>query len=107
MSVLEVDKVDGAAFDEASGRAVLLIADPLDWEDEAEHLNRLQNKINAYLSFVQSGAIDSLYPDRTIQGTRFDLRFKFPLSENGKKFLEVVRRTVQPLNIELAVEEPQ
>ncbi|OWA34218.1 hypothetical protein B9G55_18015 [Saccharibacillus sp. O16] len=107
MSVLEANQVDGAAFDTASGRVVLLIADHLDWEDEAGHLNKLQDKINAYLAFVQNGEIDNLYPEQVIRGVRFDFRFKFPLSEKGKRFLEVVQQTVQPLNIELSVEAPQ
>lgn len=38
------------------------ISDHLDWDDELEHIHALQEKINAYLRFVESGEILGKYP---------------------------------------------
>jgi len=35
----------------------LTIVDDLDWSAEQEHLMLLQNKLNAYLAFVESGEV--------------------------------------------------
>ena len=59
-------------------KLALMIADHLDWENELQHLTLLQDKINAYVSFIESGQIYSVYPDaKLVDGFIFDLRFKY------------------------------
>lgn len=64
-------------------KLVLMIADHLDWENELQHLSLLQDKINAYVSFIESGKIYSVYPDANlVDGFIFDLRIVFKIYES-------------------------
>ncbi len=51
MSVIESGQVDGIAASDKK-TLVLLITDPLDWENEHNHLILLQDKINSYIAFI-------------------------------------------------------
>jgi hypothetical protein len=58
MTVEDFDKIDFADIDRESGNVNLTISDHLDWnENKGEHLLALQNKLNSYLEFVESGQI--------------------------------------------------
>jgi hypothetical protein len=64
MAIDDTDKVD-MLFRHKEGRAVLVIADHLDWEefDEGEHLLLLQEKLNTYLAFMDGGRLVKERPD--------------------------------------------
>jgi hypothetical protein len=55
--------VDVVSVDNIKSSVILDIADQLDWNQEKEHLLMLENKINAYLEFIQSGQLVDIYPD--------------------------------------------
>jgi hypothetical protein len=58
MSVLDSDRVDFVA---SKGAVVqLVMTDHLSWDDVEEHMLALQDKINAYIAFVESGQIDQV-----------------------------------------------
>ncbi|HDR7643838.1 DUF6572 domain-containing protein [Bacillus mycoides] len=59
-----------------------------DFEDEEEHILLLQEKINTYLSFIETGEIYEVYPEA--EGKQFVIKVhaKYPCTEWGKKFLE-------------------
>jgi hypothetical protein len=58
VSIDQTDVVDLATIDKASGDLWLTIVDHLPWdENEGDHLILLQNKLNAYLRFKESGEI--------------------------------------------------
>ncbi|KOP64765.1 hypothetical protein AMS62_05460 [Bacillus sp. FJAT-18019] len=107
MSILEKNKVDGIGLSEAENKVALMIADHLDWENEAQHLTLLQDKMNACVSFIESEQIYSVYPDlKSVDGFIFDLRFKHKPTENCKKLLEVFKKGTQDLQIVFRVNEP-
>lgn len=62
MSVSEEDKIDFIGTDKCSGGIILTISDHLDWNDILNHLLILQNKINAYIGFIENGEIYKSYP---------------------------------------------
>jgi len=56
MSIDEVNKIDMIITDKKKTRVGLVISDHLDWEEgEGEHLVLLQDKLNAYVHFIESG----------------------------------------------------
>ncbi|MFF2484316.1 DUF6572 domain-containing protein [Paenibacillus sp. NPDC058071] len=106
MSVLDKNKIDGIGKSESDNKVALMIADHLDWENELEHLTLLQDKINAYLSFIESGQIYNVYPDaKSVDGFIIDLRFRYKPTENCNKLLEFFRKSTQDLNIEFELHE--
>lgn len=55
MSIIDKDKIDSIGINKDNGKVILEISDHLDWSCEYEHLVMLQDKINSYLSFIESG----------------------------------------------------
>ena len=62
MSVEQTDKIDFIGSDKESNSIILTISDHLDWEDSERHLLLLQEKLNNYLAFCESGEILEVYP---------------------------------------------
>ena len=65
MSVEQADVIDFVSIDEEDN-VVLTISDHLEWDMENEHLLILQDKINAYLSSIESGDIYEKYAKRPL-----------------------------------------
>jgi len=65
MAIDDLDKIDPLVTDKEKNFVRLIIADHLDWEefDEGDHLELLQDKINAYLHFVEDGQLIRTRPD--------------------------------------------
>ena len=63
MSVVETDSIDAIGLDKDAKRVFLSIVDPLAWDSENVHLFTLQEKINTYLHFIESGELLIAMPD--------------------------------------------
>ncbi|MGO8134287.1 DUF6572 domain-containing protein, partial [Rhizobium ruizarguesonis] len=56
MALDETNVIDAIGVDKATGELVLTITDHLEWKgSDSEHLLLLQEKLNTYLGFVESG----------------------------------------------------
>jgi hypothetical protein len=104
MSIIEKDKIDLIGVDKVSKEAILTITDHLNWEDELFHLSALQDKINAYLSFIESGEIYDSYPDAVNKSIAIEIVSEYPLSLNAKEFMTRVRGVLYDLDIKLIFE---
>jgi hypothetical protein len=63
MSIEQTDTVDFLSIKKDSGEAWLTISDHLDWDQEEDrHLFLLQDKLNAYLRFIESGEMVERFP---------------------------------------------
>ena len=54
----------------------MLLTDHLDWENEKDHLLLLQDKINAYIGFIQDKQYESIYQDCHFSNYIIDIRLK-------------------------------
>jgi hypothetical protein len=65
VTVEQLDVVDFAAIDPKTDEVLLVITDHLEWTGEdqpdKEHMLILQEKINRYLAFIESGEIYESY----------------------------------------------
>jgi hypothetical protein len=61
MTVENTSTVDAVGTDKETGEVRLSIFDHLPWD--TEHLRLLQDKINVYLGFIESGEIYVSYPN--------------------------------------------
>ena len=93
MAVDNPDIVDSIGTEKVSGQIVLTISDHLAWGDGA-HLSALQDKINTYLSFIESGEIYQQYPEAKGQEIRIEVVMNFGPDENGLEFLQRAAETV-------------
>lgn len=103
MSVDQTNVVDIVAED-SSGAILLVISDHLDWSNSRQHLFTLQEKVNTYIRFVDSGEIYEKYPkarDRVIQ---IDVRFHRTLPLQARSFLERMRSDVERFGFQFRYE---
>ena len=94
MSVDQPDVVDIISKSQ-SGEIVLTISDHLAWADTHGHLRMLQEKINTYLRFLESGEIYQRYPDAI--GSKLTIEVVFQLEPNleARSFLSKARAIVE------------
>jgi hypothetical protein len=99
MSVVDENKVDGMGISKDGKRLALLIADHLDWTHEYEHLIQLQNKINAYINFLQSEQYKEVYQQKEFDSYCIEIHFKYDLPTNCLKFIDRVNQQLCENNI--------
>jgi len=88
MSIIQTDVVDFIGIDNLSKNVILSILDDLNWSNEHNHLLLLQEKINLYLSFIESGEIYDTYPLSIGKKIEIEIYFKHDLPYNATVFLE-------------------
>lgn len=96
--------IDGMGESKESNELIFLIADHLDWNEEYKHLNLLQNKINAYVEFIESKQFNESYPDKNFNNFLIDIHFKYEITENCKKFLNIIANQLAPFSIKIRAE---
>jgi len=57
MTVAQTGIVDWMGIEKTTGYISLTVVDDLDWSDEQQHLVLLQEKLNTYLAFIESGEV--------------------------------------------------
>lgn len=87
MSVDRPDVVDAVGIDRVSGEVVLTIADPLEWDESGDHVLLLQEKVNRYFGFIESGELLQRYPDAADRPVRIDVCCRYGPSAAGRKLL--------------------
>ena len=103
MSIEQTDVVDFVTIEHGSGRVLLTISDHLNWdEDEGEHLLLLQEKMNAYLRFIESGEMEERVPQTRGRPVTINVIGKFPLSREASKFFRLAKTTIENAGFALA-----
>ncbi len=95
MSVEQTGVVDIMSVDGRTGHVVLTVSDHLDWSDSPTHQKILQDKLNRYLAFVESGEILASYPEAKDRPVTFKVVFKFSPDDAGRAFLSKVRQVIE------------
>ena len=105
MSLEQTNVVDFIGIDPDTENAVLTLVDPLPWAlDDKDHLLALQEKINSYLSFVESGEILKAYPKAKDREVTIKVVFKHEPNNTALQFLKRARQTIQAAGMELLFE---
>jgi hypothetical protein len=96
MSVTDLEVIDVISID-PNGNAVLTISDHLIWDEKNEHLMVLQNKINSYLGFIESGNVYEEYPNAKDRNIVIQIVAKYEPNNNNNAmiFLERVEETLR------------
>jgi len=84
MDAAEETRVDGGieqaavidlfAFDQKSGEVLLVMNEPRPWEGSDLRLHELQEKFNAYVSFLLDGEMSEAHPELAGKPARIELR---------------------------------
>lgn len=102
MALLDSDTVDAISINPA-GEVVLNLIDEMPW-GEGEHLVLLQDKINAYIRFVESGEIFESYPKAKDKNIVFKIISKFKIDDQGLGFIEKLKPILSDINIAVRYE---
>jgi hypothetical protein len=101
MTIEQVDVIDFATLDRKTKTAFLNISDHLPWDEKGLHLKLLQDKLNAYLSCIESGQLEQDLPETAGFAICIRILGKFPLSEQAKRFLDMAKPAVQEAGFDL------
>lgn len=91
--------VDAVGTDCTTGAVHLTIMDHLDWD--AQHLQLLQDKVNTYLAFIESGEICSTYPAARGQPLSIDVLLRHRPTETALAFLDKAKTVVESSGVTL------
>jgi hypothetical protein len=107
MSVEQEKVIDILASGKKTNEVELIITDHLSWDENEnpEHLNILQNKINSYLEFIESGELIEKYPEHKGKLAIIKVKGMYPLNEVAKQFYKKSSRAVAFAGFLLVFEE--
>jgi hypothetical protein len=91
VAIDQTASIDLATIDHASGDLWLSISDHLPWgeDDDGPHLLLLQEKLNAYLRFIESGEVIERIPEASDRNVVINLVGKFSLSPRAEAFFQI------------------
>jgi hypothetical protein len=88
VGVEDTNTVDFIGTDRTSGETVLTLVDALDWSEPHEHLVLLEEKLNTYLRFIESGEIYEQYPPAQGRDMAIEIAAKHSFPDCAKEFFE-------------------
>ncbi|AZC36737.1 DUF6572 domain-containing protein [Pseudomonas chlororaphis] len=105
MSILDTRVIDICAVpDWEPDKVVLVITDHLEWGNKAEqgeHLLLLQEKINTYIAFIESGEILESYPAAKGKSPIIRITGLYELPEQGQRFVDRATQVLKEVGIGL------
>ena len=90
MSIEHLDRID-AISTTPDGRIQLTISDHLDWQNLELHSELLQDKIFAYLEFIENGQLREVYPESLNKKIAISLSLNHGPSEFGLSILNKIK----------------
>lgn len=93
MSIEESGVIDIISSEKDGSAVTLTATDHLEWGD-GEHLMKVQEKLNSYLAFVESGEVFDAYPNAKGKEIRFEVVCKYNPDEEGAKFLSMCQQII-------------
>jgi len=96
MSVMDEGIIDFAGLEKSEKNLVLSISDHLVWGEDADnvHLLVLQNKINDYLRFIESGEVNEQFKPEEYSKIIIRVISKYPFSPDCIKFLNMSKQVI-------------
>lgn len=99
MAVDNANVIDGMAIDKEKNAICLLLTDHLPWNgdgsmNEHDHLVLLQDKINAYISYLETKQYETIYPETSFDMAVIEICFKYEITQNCEKFLNAVQNQI-------------
>lgn len=103
MSVDDPKVIDIIHSEKEGGSVTLTVTDHLEWGD-GEHLIKLQEKLDSYLAFIESGEIFEQYPGATGKVIKLNVVCKYRPDPEGEKFLSLCREVIAKAGFEFSHE---
>lgn len=95
MTIENTQSIDFISLNEKQGIVHLFITDHLDWNMGEAKLKILQDKINFYLSFIESGEMTLSYPNAVTLNPVISLVSQYEVTKEEKDFLLKVTAIIE------------
>ena len=96
MSIEQTEVIDAIGINDLTGDVILTITDYFEWiNNDPKHLNLIQEKLNTYLRFIESGEIINAYPDAKNRAVLIDVIYKYPLVKEAIIFYNQVALIIE------------
>ena len=103
MSIEQLDVIDFASIN-PEGKVVLTISDHLDWVSKNNHSWILQEKVNAYISFIESGQLLESYPDSKNRKVIVSVKGMFDASSEAIELFSIISDVLSKIDVEFRFE---
>ena len=94
MSVDNSSVVDAIGTEKDGSIVTLTVTDHLEWGND-EHLYKLQEKLNTYLAFIESGEILETYPEAKGKNIKISVACKYKPDEQGETFFNKCSKLIE------------
>jgi hypothetical protein len=99
--------IDVIAEDPKTGEVVLVMNEPNEWDSSDEELLALQERFNAYVSFLLDGEMAEAHPELVGKPARIELRCPKMPDVRALEFLRLIhdQLTFQEIKLEVVIGE--
>jgi Family of unknown function (DUF6572) len=100
--------IDLFALDPKTGEILLAMHESRAWDESDERLHQLQEKFNAYVSFLLDGEMIAAHPELAGKPARIELRCDYMPDERALSLLSLIHDQIalQEIKMEVVVAEP-
>ena len=97
--------IDVIAHDSKTGETVLVMNEPNEWDGSDEQLLSLQERFNAYVSFLLDGEMAEAHPELKGRSARIELRCRQLPSDEALALLQAIhdQLELQAIKVEVVV----
>lgn len=95
--------IDLLAVDQKSGEVLLAMHEPRPWDGSDERLHELQEKFNAYVSFLLDGEMIAAHPELAGKRARIELRCDHMPDERALGLLNLIHDQIALQEIKMEV----
>jgi hypothetical protein len=105
--VAKAGVIDLFALDQKTGEILLAMHEPRPWNGSDERLHELQEKFNAYLSFLLDGEMIAAHPELAGKTARIELRCDYLPDDRALGLLNLIHDQIalQEIKMEVIVAE--
>ena len=99
--------IDLFAFDQKKDEVLLVMKDPRPWDDSDLRLHQLQEKFNAYVSFLLDGEMSAEHPELNGKRARIELHCDYMPDARALELLNLIHDQIalQEIAMEVIVAE--
>jgi uncharacterized protein DUF6572 len=95
--------IDLFALDQKTDEILLAMHEPRAWDDSDERLHQLQEKFNAYVSFLLDGEMLAVHPELAGKSARIELRCDHMPDERALVLLNLIHDQIALQEIKMEV----
>ena len=97
--------IDLFGVDEKTGEIVLAMIEPRPWDGSDERLHQVQEKFNAYVSFLLDGEMTAAHPELAGKAARIELRCDHMPDDRALELLNLIhdQMALQEIKMEVIV----